>query len=66
MNKGTENLQQALETGADYNIIRGAEDVSAFPDIICQDFPEICLSLRLSVSEHSFVLAEGTFHITAP
>lgn len=64
--KGTKNLQEALKTGADHNIVRRTENVSPFPDIGSQSLSEIRLSLWLSIGKHSFILAQGAFHIAAP
>ena len=66
MDKRTENLQQALETGTYYNVIRRTKNVSPLTDIIGQSFPEIRLPLGFAVGQHAFILPEGAFHVAAP
>ena len=43
MDQRTEDLEKGLETGPYYNVIRGADHISAFPDIVCENLPEIAL-----------------------
>ena len=36
---------EGLETGPYYNVIRGADHISTFPDIVCENLPEIAFAL---------------------
>ena len=49
MDQRTEDLEKGLETGPYYNVIRGADHISAFPDIVCENLPEIAFALGFAI-----------------
>ena len=66
MDQRAEDLEKGLETGPYYNVIRGADHISAFPDIVCENLPEIAFALGLAIRKHTVALAEGAFDVTLP
>ena len=66
MDQRAEDLEKGLETGPYYNVIRGADHISAFPDIVCENLPEIAFALGFAIRKHTVALAEGAFDVTLP
>ena len=66
MEQGTEELKKALKSGTNYNIIGRTDHISAFPDIIGENFPEIFFPLGFTVGKHTFILTECAFNVTLP
>ena len=66
MDQRAEDLEKGLETGPNYNVIRGADHISAFPDIVCENLPEIAFALGFAIRKHTVALAEGAFDVTLP
>ena len=66
MDQRAEDLEKGLETGPYYNVIRGADHISAFPDIVCENLTEVSFALGFAIGKHTVALAEGTFDVTLP
>ena len=64
--RGQRIWRRGWRPGPYYNVIRGADHISAFPDIVCENLPEIAFALGFAIRKHTVALAEGAFDVTLP
>ena len=64
--KRAQYLKKTLHTGTYHNIIGGALNIPAMSYVVSQHLSEILLPLYFAVGQHSLILPQGTFDISAP